>query len=266
MNLMFDDEKTEDQAGLVKLRHSRLVRAALALAVIAVIAVAVVWILKGSPTNGNTTYTLHASATVANYSTTTTTFDPDELQRMLDKLLSDQYAAEALGFAPGTSLGTIKIPSIGVEVTLVQGTRLRGKGILRDPAMDFAPAHWLATPMPGQGSNTVISGHRVTYTRPFRDMDQVQLGDEIILELEYATVVYRVTSITIVPEAESGGKGVVVYDHGTEEITLQTCHPKGSSAYRMVVQSNYVVSFELNRDWLKRIWAKAIARITEEGN
>ena len=60
------------------------------------------------------------------------------------------------------------------------------------------PGHMPGTPLPGQPGNAVISGHRTTYGRPFYDLDQLVVGDEIEVETALGISTYAVRDILIV--------------------------------------------------------------------
>jgi LPXTG-site transpeptidase (sortase) family protein len=160
---------------------------------------------------------------------------PEEAQRLAQlaafKLAADDFE-RLIGKSTGEPLGRIIIPSIGVDVVMIEGT---GKGDLRE-----GPGHWPETPFPGQGGNFVVSGHRTTYGAPFRKLNKVQIGDEIHLVFPYAIARYVVTKTMIVypDEVES------VAQAGKEQVSLAACHPIYSARQRIVVQGD-LVAFKL---------------------
>lgn len=94
---------------------------------------------------------------------------------------------EATGTAagvPGEAVALLRIPRFGddYEVPLVQGTDLdvlaNGVGIY-----DSSVA-------PGEVGNFAIAGHRVTHGEPFRQLLELQRGDEVIVETRTAIFVY----------------------------------------------------------------------------
>lgn len=138
---------------------------------------------------------------------------------------ADAYEA-AIGGDTGEPLGKIIIPSIGVDVIMVEGT---GKGDLKE-----GPGHWPETPLPGQGGNFVVSGHRTTYGAPFLKLNKVEVGDEIDLVLPYAVARYTVTRVIIVLPTEVNE----VAQLGREQVSLAACHPLYSAKQRIVVQGD----------------------------
>lgn len=124
----------------------------------------------------------------------------------------------------GEPIGRILIPSIGVDIVLLEGT---SKGDLKE-----GPGHWEETPFPGQGGNFVVSGHRTTYGAPFFKLDDVELGDEIVVALPYAVARYTVSKnfVCYPDEVET------VAQRGREQVSLAACHPIYSARQRIVVQ------------------------------
>ncbi len=142
--------------------------------------------------------------------------------------------AEALLPKGGDALGSISIPAIGVERTVIEG-------ITRDNLRE-GPGHYPDTPLPGQAGNAAIAGHRTTYGSPFHDLDKLQPGDEIFVETLQGTFRYEVMS----QQNGDGGPAVghfivnpsqveVLEDYGDNRLTLTACHPKYSAAQRIVV-------------------------------
>lgn len=124
---------------------------------------------------------------------------------------------------PHIVLGSIEIPKIGLEVPLNQGISLK--------SIDRGPSHWPGTALPGDVGNVVIAGHRVSKTRPFRNIDQLVPGDEVIFTVRDERSVYVVTGSEVVtPDAME-----IVNQTPESTGTLFACHPPGSARYRYVV-------------------------------
>jgi sortase A len=128
---------------------------------------------------------------------------------------------------PLVDLGHIEIPAIGLDTDLHQGISLYN--------IDRGPSHWPGTALPGQRGNVVVAGHRVTKGAPFRHIDQLVPGDQVIFEVAGVRSVYVVTDDEVVTP-----DGVHIVDQ-TEDYTatLFACHPPGSAAYRYVVHLAY---------------------------
>jgi sortase A len=131
------------------------------------------------------------------------------------------------GFGPSTPglpvIGRIVVPRLGLDTTLYNGAELA--------QIDHGPSHYPGTAMPGRKGNTVIAGHRVTHTAPFRGLGELQPGDTATFVMPYGSFTYEyVYTDVVVPEA---GRQVVAQGNGYTA-TLFACHPPGSEAYRIV--------------------------------
>jgi sortase A len=78
--------------------------------------------------------------------------------------------------------------------------------------------HITGTSSPGENGNVAIAGHRDTFFRPLR---RIQEGDEILLETPAKALTYRVSSTEIVDPSDVA----VLRSHGKDELTLVTCYP-----------------------------------------
>lgn len=126
------------------------------------------------------------------------------------------------------SFGRIVIPRIGVDVPVFEGPH--------KASLDHGPGHWYGTPRPGEPGNTVFSGHRTTYTRPFRRIAELRRGDRITFLTGGRVHTYVVFRAFVV---ELDDYSVLRQDLGTVA-TLFSCHPPGSSAHWYVVQARLV--------------------------
>ena len=128
------------------------------------------------------------------------------------------YAPEPL-----VEIGTIEIPKIGLTHRVFDGISLR--------TIDHGPSHWPGTAMPGQVGNSVFAGHRVTHSKPFRNIDQLVAGDEVFFTIDGVRSTYVVTGSEVVtPKALH-----IVNQTPTPTATLFACHPPGSAKFRYVV-------------------------------
>jgi sortase A len=93
------------------------------------------------------------------------------------------------------------------------------------------PGHYPNTEWPGEGKTVGIAGHRTTYGAPFRTLDKLEHGDEVVLEMPYARLTYRVEREQIVPPSATW----VTRDRDHERLVLSACHPLYSAAKRIVI-------------------------------
>lgn len=148
-----------------------------------------------------------------------TVYGPDGLPQ-LQPLPTDPYAP-----TPDIRLGKIRIPAIGLDHSLHQGMTLT--------ALDRGPSQWPGSAMPGQVGNMVIGGHRTTRSRPFRNLDDLNKGDEVIVtDDEGVDHTYEVVVVEIVtPDAVH-----IATQTPDATATLFACHPPGSARQRIVVK------------------------------
>jgi sortase A len=156
------------------------------------------------------------TTTTAPATTTTTVLQPVDPP-------ANAYAEE-----PHVVIGTIEIPKLGLAVPLNQGISLR--------SIDRGPSHWPGTALPGGVGNTVIAGHRVTHSKPFRHIDSLVAGDEIIFVVDGVRSVYHVTGSEVVTPDRTD----IVNQTPDPMATLFACHPPGSAKYRYVVRAALV--------------------------
>lgn len=124
--------------------------------------------------------------------------------------------------------GRIVIPSIGLDTATYEGI---------EPAdINKGPSHWPGTARPGDKGNSTFGGHRVTYTRPFHDIDKIRRGDEVIFVNDFGRFTYRATDHFVVDDSE-----MWIAEQGEgSTFTLFSCHPKGSARQRYVVKGTLV--------------------------
>jgi sortase A len=123
----------------------------------------------------------------------------------------------------GEAIGRIRVPRIGVNMILVNGTD--------DATLRKGPGRDLRTYMPGEGQLIYIAGHRTTYLAPFAHIEKMRVGDSITLEVPYGTFRYRVFQKRIVAADDLA----VLHSHGREVVVLQACHPRFFASHRYLV-------------------------------
>jgi sortase A len=124
---------------------------------------------------------------------------------------------------PLETIGEIAIARLGIDDTLYEGVTLG--------TLDHGPGHWPGTALPGQIGNAVIAGHRVSHSRPFRYLDRLREGDQVVFTVDGHRRVYIVTGHDIV----TPDRVDIVDPTPAATATLFACHPPGSTRYRYVV-------------------------------
>ena len=123
----------------------------------------------------------------------------------------------------GEAIGRIKIDDIDLNTVVIEGTSTA--------ALQKGPGRYPDTGFPGQGKTIGIAGHRTTYLAPFRRINEIEDGDEIVLEMPYGTFTYTVEKHEIVDPSQVE----IVDDVGYERLVLTACHPLYSAAQRWAV-------------------------------
>ena len=94
---------------------------------------------------------------------------------------------------------------------------------------------------PDSGGNTVIIGHRFTYTNPegvFYNLNRVQIGDEVGIFWQGKRYLYTVSKTEIVPPSDTSIQAPTT----NAELTLYTCTPLWIPKNRLVVIAEEVTS------------------------
>lgn len=172
-------------------------------------------------------------------------FKQDQLSGQLDELRADKptvvelkaldslpNARARLAFAArrlkrkarkGQPIGRIRIKRIGVSVVIVEGTD--------GATLRSGPGHYPHTPLPGAPGTVAVAGHRTTYGAPFRKVDKLRKGDQIVVEMRYGKFFYSVERTEIVAPTKTSVTRRVKFDR----LVLTACHPLYSAAQRIVV-------------------------------
>jgi sortase A len=141
----------------------------------------------------------------------------DEAARV--RILARRFAKQVDN---GDPIGHIAIPSIDLDIVVVQGT---STGDLTQ-----GPGHYPSTPFPGEPGTTAIAGHRTTYLAPFRHLDSLDGGDQVELRMPYGTLDYRVQRTRVVEPTDLA----ILHPTGYQRLVLTACHPLYSASERIV--------------------------------
>jgi len=128
----------------------------------------------------------------------------------------------------GDAIARMRVPRLGMSLVVVNGTSTSD--------LRRGPGRHLESFMPGEGKLVYVAGHRTTYGAPFSNIDQLEPGDKISVELPYGSVDYRVTSRRIVDDNDVS----VLESRGREELVLQACHPRFFASERYLVYARPV--------------------------
>ncbi|MDQ1711665.1 MAG: sortase [Frankiaceae bacterium] len=133
----------------------------------------------------------------------------------------------------GSGVAVIRVPRFGRDWAKVV---VEGVGVAD---LRKGPGHYPGTALPGQVGNFVISGHRTTYGAPFNRVDELRVGDAIVVETRDTWYTYRVGSTEIVRPSAVEVTYPVPHQLGEKPkvamITLTSCNPKYSARTRIIV-------------------------------
>ena len=128
----------------------------------------------------------------------------------------------------GEAIGRIRVPRMGVNMILVNGTD--------HDTLKKGPGRDLRTFMPGENRLVYIAGHRTTYLAPFSHIDSLRPGDRVILEVPYGTFIYSVTHHRIVNATDLS----VLRSPRHEVVELQACHPRFFASHRYIAYARLI--------------------------
>lgn len=117
----------------------------------------------------------------------------------------------------------LEIPVLSGDYPIVQGDdweQLK-KGI----------GQYVGSGQPGKPGNVVLSGHNDIYGEPFRYLDRLKPGDEIVVSTERQVYTYLVEEVRVVEPTDVWVMGPT--DHA--QVTLISCYPYRVNTRRIVV-------------------------------
>ncbi|MFD3995917.1 class E sortase [Streptomyces sp. NPDC058583] len=146
--------------------------------------------------------------------------------------------------SPSAAFAVLRIPRLGLTVPVAHGVSKRAvldKGYV---------GHYPGTAAPGRTGNFALAGHRNTHGEPFRYINRLARGDVISVRTRGATYTYRVDQVLSRTAPRDVGvvravpRSIVSPSYGYDApgayLTLTTCTPEFSSAYRLVVWAKLV--------------------------
>lgn len=125
------------------------------------------------------------------------------------------------------AIATIKIPSIKLTLPVLEGATQKN--------MKYAAAHLKETTPLGAVGNAAIAAHRMRAKGSlFNRLDEVKIGDKIIIETKNETFTYTVNKVSIV---EPTDVSVLNYNQTDKRLTLITCDPIVDPTHRLIVHA-----------------------------
>ena len=137
----------------------------------------------------------------------------------------------------GATFATLRVPRWGSDYV-----RTISHGTSRPVVLDvLGIGHYEGTAMPGKVGNFAVAGHRTTYNKPFNRVEELEVGDPLVVQTPDTWYVYRVTSTQIVLPRQVEVIAPVPDQPGatptTAMMTLTTCHPMFSAQERFIVHA-----------------------------
>lgn len=131
----------------------------------------------------------------------------------------------------------LSIPSLGIEAPVIADIDGADQ-VSYFTALENGVAHLKGSSKPGEGSNIFIFGHSSyywykpgNYKEIFRNLEDLQANDEIIIGYKGQEYKYKVTSKKTVDPSQVD----VIRQTTQEQVSLMTCVPPGTTLKRLIV-------------------------------
>jgi len=127
----------------------------------------------------------------------------------------------------------ITIPEIEIDWIVNKGTDYA--------TLKKGPGHYSSSALPGENGTCLVAGHRTTYGAPFNRLDELEEGDEIIIETEgNEKFIYLVTG----QESALPTDMTVLENTEYPSLVLSTCHPKYYATRRLIIYARILENFD----------------------
>lgn len=139
----------------------------------------------------------------------------------------------------GAVEGVLRVPRFGKDYahTIEYGTGL--KAVLNTGAF----GHYADTAYAGEVGNFALAAHRQTYGAPMKNVEDLKIGDPIIVETKSTYLVYYVTESYVVEPENTDVIAPVPNNPNVapteRKLTITTCHPPFVSDKRWVIHATY---------------------------
>ncbi|MHA6483239.1 class D sortase [Paenibacillus sp. strain BS8-2] len=156
--------------------------------------------------------------------------DPSESAIAATPTVPAQSATSAVSASTTTKaepIATIRIPSIKLKLPVLEGATQKN--------MKSAAAHLKETAPIGEIGNAAIAAHRMRAKgKLFNRLNEVKVGDQVIVETRKGTFTYIVYELSIV---EPTDVSVLNYNDRDKRLTLITCDPVVDPTHRLIVHA-----------------------------
>lgn len=112
--------------------------------------------------------------------------------------------------AIGEDIGNLIIPTLNQTLPIFHGTD--------EDELSRGIGHFAGSVLPGENDNAVLSGHRDTV---FKELGQLKLTDQLIVETSAGTFTYEIRETKIVPSDDKS----IITPATSAVLTITTCYP-----------------------------------------
>lgn len=137
-----------------------------------------------------------------------------------------EHPGSALDTKPSTlkPFGVMWIARLGVKMSIYTG--------VTDKVFKKGFGYWPGTGLPGEIGNMVIGGHRTTGPRPFYNIQNMKIGDPIVINYKGKRYTYKVNKTLIIKPTDTW---ILTQNVTKPMLTMFACHPRGTYKQRFVV-------------------------------
>lgn len=155
------------------------------------------------------------------------------LFREKQKDLKDPFSYQQQGIdltaygLDGNIIGFVSIPKMRVELPILLGANTAN---MREGAVHLTETSYS---IGGENTNCVLAAHRgSSRAAMFRDIEKLEIGDEIYIQNFRETLTYRVAELRVISPTDVQE---LLIQPGRDLVTLITCHPYRHNYQRYVV-------------------------------
>lgn len=157
----------------------------------------------------------------------------EEGQKLVDAFSYEDVVFDLTQYGYSENIvGYINIPKMQVTLPIYLGAT---KSNLRKGAALLSQT---SMPIGGNSTNPVIAAHRNSIANVmFRNIQKLEIGDNIIITNAWEKLNYKVTSTRII---EPNNIDAILIQEDKEMLTLITCHPRGKNTQRYLVYAEKI--------------------------
>ena len=156
-------------------------------------------------------------------------FNYSEIPEHLQPAVQSYYNNLVIPTPSPEQANWIKIPKIGVDHKILQGDGWE--------QLKQGVGQHIGTANPGQPGNLVLSAHNDIYGMIFRQLDELEIGDEITIRTDLRSYTYVIDIETIFVEPT---QGEVMAPTSNPTLTLISCYPYLINNQRIIVRATLV--------------------------